>query len=146
MLDSDKNANIGSLIKVLSDAISKKAKNDFKEYNLTMQQIKILSYLKQMEGREPVSQKDIQDYLRIAHPTVVSILKGMEAKGFIKTHTCETDKRMKIVCLTGKENDFFEKVIIGRKKMENQILKGMTEDEKEHLRDYLKRMYENIKE
>ena len=30
--------------------------------------------------------------------------------------------------------------------MENQILKGMTEDEKEHLRDYLKRMYENIKE
>ncbi len=146
MLDKDQNANIGSLIKILSDAISKKAKNDFKAYNLTMQQVKILAYLKQREGEQPVSQKDIQDYLRIAHPTVVSILKGMESKGFIRTFTSPEDKRMKIVGLTGQEMAVFEKVIAGRQRMEEQLLKGMTEDERTQLRDNLKKMYKNIKE
>ena len=93
--------SIGSLIKILSETMGQRVNRDCRGYNLTMQQMKILHFLKGREGRQETSQKDIQDHMRIAHSTVVSILRLMESKGFIKISVSERDKRMKIVTLTG---------------------------------------------
>lgn len=134
------------MIKVLSEAVRQRANRDFKDCNLTMQQTAVLSFLKERENKEETTQKDIQDYLRVAHPTVVSILKGMEQKKLIKTFASETDRRMKLVSLTGREESSMKKVIEGRERMETQLLNGFTEAEEKALRDYLKRLYENIRE
>lgn len=136
--------SIGSMIKILSETISQKVNKNGKEFNLTMQQMKILHFLKKREGKTESSQKDIQDYMKISHPTTVSILRLMQAKGFIKIATSDKDRRMKIVTLTGQEEDFVKKVLVGREQMEKQLVNGLTEREQNDLRRYLRRMYENI--
>ena len=138
--------SIGSLIKILSETMGQRVNRDCREFNLTMQQMKILHFLKGREGRQETSQKDIQDYMRIAHPTVVSILRLMESKGFIEISVSERDKRMKIVTLTGQEENFVQDVIKGGQEMERRLVKGFTAEEQETLRNYLQRMYENVTE
>lgn len=136
--------SIGSMIKILSETISQKVNKNGKEFNLTMQQMKILHFLKKREGKTESSQKDIQDYMKISHPTTVSILRLMQTKGFIKIATSDKDRRMKIVTLTGQEEDFVKKVLVGREQMEKQLVNGLTEREQNDLRRYLRRMYDNI--
>ncbi|HIV24384.1 MAG TPA: MarR family transcriptional regulator [Candidatus Scatomonas pullistercoris] len=136
--------SIGSLIKILSETMGQRVNRDCRGYNLTMQQMKILHFLKGREGRQETSQKDIQDHMRIAHSTVVSILRLMESKGFIKISVSERDKRMKIVTLTGQEESFVQEVIRGGKAMERRLVRGFSEEEQKTLRDYLRRMYENV--
>lgn len=136
--------SIGSMIKILSETISQKGNKNGKEFNLTMQQMKILHFLKKREGKTEISQKDIQDYMKISHPTTVSILRLMQAKGFIKIATSDKDRRMKIVTLMGQKEGFVKKVLIGREQMEKQLVNGLSERELDDLRRYLRRMYENI--
>lgn len=136
--------SIGSLVKILSETMGQRVNRDCRGYNLTMQQMKILHFLKGREGRQETSQKDIQDHMRIAHSTVVSILRLMESKGFIKISVSERDKRMKIVTLTGQEESFVQEVIRGGKAMERRLVRGFSEEEQKTLRDYLRRMYENV--
>ncbi len=138
--------NIGFMIKILSETISQRVNRDYKAYNLTMQQMKILHFLKQREGKEESSQKDIQDYMRISHPTTVNILRLMREKGFIQVSTSPKDKRMRMVTLTGQEDSFVKKVIQSRERLERQLVKGLSEKEQEDLRRYLRQMYENITE
>ena len=94
------NEPIGKMIKVLSEALSRSANREFKALNLTMQQGAVLGYLKSRNDQENVTQKDVQNYLRVSHPTVVSVLKAMEQKGFIETAGSDSDKRMKLVRMT----------------------------------------------
>lgn len=136
--------NIGFMIKILSEAIGQKANRDCREFNLTMQQMKILHFLKTREGKAETSQKDIQDYMEISHPTTVNILRLMKDKGFIETSTSKTDKRMRIVSLTGREESFVTEVIRRRKQMEEQLVRGLSDGEQENLHRYLQKMYQNI--
>lgn len=136
--------SIGSMIKILSEAIGQKANQNGKAFNLTMQQIKILHFLKNREGKTESSQKDIQDYMKISHPTTVSILRLMQTKGFVKIETSDKDRRMKIVTLTGQEKGFVQKVLKGREQMEKQLVNGLTAREQNDLQRYLRQMYENI--
>ena len=112
--------SIGSMIKILSETIGQKVNKNCKEFNLTMQQMKILHFLRMREGEKEASQKEIQNFMRISHPTVVNILRLMKEKGFIETSTSHEDKRMKIVRLTGKEDKFVKDVISEREEMEKQ--------------------------
>ena len=73
--------DIGAMIKILSEALRQQANRDCREYNLTMQQMRIIHFLKKRENNEVTSQKDIQDFLKISHPTVVNILHLMKNKG-----------------------------------------------------------------
>lgn len=135
---------IGSMIKILSEAIGQKVNKDGKELNLTMQQMKILHFLKQNEGIKICSQKDIQDHMKISHPTTVRILQLMQTKGFIEITTSEKDRRMKIVTLTGQEEEFVKKVLTGREQMEKELVNGLSQQEQDDLLRYLKRMYQNV--
>ena len=138
--------SIGSMIKILSETIGQKVNKNCKEFNLTMQQMKILHFLRMREGEKEASQKEIQNFMRISQPTVVNILRLMKEKGFIETSTSHEDKRMKIVRLTGKEDKFVKDVISEREEMEKQLVKGLTQKDQENLRWYLKKMYENLTE
>lgn len=137
--------SIGSMIKILSEAIGQQANRTGKEFNLTMQQMKILHYLKQRELRGEITmQKDIQNHMRISHPTTVNMLRLMREKGFIEISTSEKDKRMKIVALTGKEACFAKRMARDREKNEQRLVMGMTPKEQNDLRRYLQLMYQNI--
>ena len=138
------NQSIGGMIKILSEAIGQKVNRDCRGFNLTMQQMKILHFLKQREGKEETSQKDIQDFMRNAHSTTVNILRLMKEKGFIEITVSPRDRRMKIVKLTGQEKTFIEEVITERKRLEKQLVQGLSRKEQAELLKYLKHIYANV--
>lgn len=135
---------LGAMIKILSEAIGQRANRDTKEFGLTMQQMAILHFLKTREGIQESSQKDIQEFMKISHPTTVNILRLMKEKGFIETSTSDIDKRMRIVRLTGQEEPFVQEVLHRRDQMESQLVNGLSEQEQTDLRRYLRVLYHNI--
>lgn len=141
------NDEISLLVKNLSDAIVCRVNRDFKQFNLTMQQLKILLFL--MEARyhhEETTQKDIQRYMRLSHSTVISILKSMELKGFIETAVSKQDKRLKTVAPTRQDDPLIKGVLKKKKAIEDHLLEGFTSEERANLKVYLEKMYHNIAE
>ena len=138
--------DIGAMIKILSEALRQQANRDCREYNLTMQQMRIIHFLKKRENNEVTSQKDIQDFLKISHPTVVNILHLMKNKGFIETCVSPKDKRVKLVRLTGREEGFVTQMIQNRERLERQLVKGLSPKEQNDFLRFLKLAYQNIME
>lgn len=134
------------MIKILSEALRQQANRDCREYNLTMQQMRIIHFLKKRENNEVTSQKDIQDFLKISHPTVVNILHLMKNKGFIETSVSPKDKRVKLVRLTGREEGFVTQMIQNRERLERQLVKGLSPKEQNDFLRFLKLAYQNIME
>ena len=138
--------DIGAMIKILSEALRQQANRDCREYNLTMQQMRIIHFLKKRENNEVTSQKDIQDFLKISHPTVVNILHLMKNKGFIETSVSPKDKRVKLVRLTGREEGFVTQMIQNRERLERQLVKWLSPKEQNDFLRFLKLAYQNIME
>lgn len=135
---------ISPLVKILSDAIVSRVNRDFKQFDLTMQQLKILFFMIEKDEEETVTQKEIQEYMKLTHSTVISILKAMETKGFITTGVSEIDKRVKTVSLTGREESVARDLFKKKNQIESCLLKGFTDEERNNLHHYLEKMYQNI--
>lgn len=136
--------SIGGMIKIISEAIERQMNATCREFNLTMQQMKILRFLKLRDGKQVTSQKDIQDYMRTSHPTTVNTMRLLKEKGFVNISTSEKDKRMRIVTLTGQEGGFFKQIMVSREAMEKKLLDGFSEEMEGDLRRYLKQLYANL--
>ena len=91
--------DIGYLIKNINDKLKVKADADLKHSKLTLAQSRVLAFLDSRGGQ--ATQKEIEVYLEVSHPTVVGIISRMAQNGHLKCWVDETDKRNKIVALTG---------------------------------------------
>ena len=137
--------NIAFQVKVLSDAIGRQANRNMRGFNLTMQQMKILEYLKYREMRgETASQKDIQAHLKITHATTANMLRLLKEKEFVRICPDEADRRMRTVTLTGKETGMFEQLLRERRAMERVLLQNISPAEQETVRRCLQQMYQNV--
>ena len=133
---------MGYLIKLISDKMRAQGDADLKEYDLTFSQVRILSYLHRY-GPE-ATQKDIESYLDVAHPTVVGLVSRLEKNGFVECHQDISDRRNKVVRLTPRAEEIRGKVEAKRHQNEQQMLKEFTKEEQEELIRLLKRLYSNI--
>ena len=138
--------DIAFMIKILSETINQQVNANFKDLNLTMQQMQILRFLRKRQGTMQTSQKDIQQYMRLSHPTVVNMLHLLQNKGFIQMQTNPKDRRIKLVTLTGQEGHLAEEVSRQRHRLEAQLVQGLSVDEQADLRRYLAQMYQNLVE
>lgn len=60
---------IGYLVKMIDDKMKVKADADLTHYDLTLSQCRVLTFLQSQEGQ--ATQKEIEDFLEVSHPTVV---------------------------------------------------------------------------
>ncbi|MGN0308256.1 MAG: MarR family winged helix-turn-helix transcriptional regulator [Lachnospiraceae bacterium] len=137
-----KKSDVGYLIKLISDKMRAQGDADLKEYDLTFSQVRILSYLHRY-GPE-ATQKDIESYLDVAHPTVVGLVSRLEKNGFVECHPDISDRRNKVVRLTPRAEEIRGKVDAKKHQNERQMLKEFTKEEEEELLRLLKRLYSNI--
>ena len=134
--------DIGYLIKNINDKLKVKADADLKHSNLTLAQSRVLAFLDRRGGQ--ATQKEIEVYLEVSHPTVVGIISRMEQNGHLKCWVDETDKRNKIVALTeqakalGKE---MEQQILSNEK---KLLASLSEADNKKLKQMLLTMYNNL--
>ncbi|MBR2684562.1 MAG: MarR family transcriptional regulator [Erysipelotrichaceae bacterium] len=134
--------DFGYLFKHIQHQIKERMNYEMKDCNLTSQQGYVLYILEQNGGS--LSQKEIEDKLNVSHPTIVGIITRMENNGFVKTHLLETDRRIKIVELTEIAYQFKETVERNRSKLNEEIVKGMSEEEMETLEHLLNRINNNL--
>lgn len=136
------NSHIGYLIKLINDRIKLKADSDLKSHNLTLAQSRILVFLKNHGGQS--TQKEIEDFLDVSHPTVVGIVSRMEKNGFLNCHIDMTDRRNKIVTLTQHAFKIGDNMDVVIREMEAKMLSPLTEEQINQLTKMLDLIYNNL--
>ncbi|MBQ6559977.1 MAG: MarR family transcriptional regulator [Erysipelotrichaceae bacterium] len=136
--------NIGMLIHRIDNKTKAKIDIGMNRYKLTFSQSQVLFLLAINDGK--LSQKKLQDLMRVSHPTMVGLIQRLEANEFVRTYTDEEDKRYKIVELTEQARAFGKEMRQIREDNEKAMLKGLSKEEKEILTDLLDRVYKNISE
>ena len=137
-----KEKDIGYLIKNINDKLKAKADADLKHSNLTLAQSRVLAFLDRRGGQ--ATQKEIEVYLEVSHPTVVGIISRMKQNGYLRCWVDETDKRNKIVALTEQAKALGEEMeqrILANEKM---LLASLSEADIKKLKQMLLIIYNNL--
>lgn len=134
--------DIGYLIKNINDKLKVKADADLKHSNLTLAQSRVLAFLDRRGSQ--ATQKEIEVYLEVSHPTVVGIISRMEQNGHLRCWVDKTDKRNKIVALTEQAKALGEEMeqrILANEKM---LLASLSEADIKKLKQMLLIVYNNL--
>lgn len=135
---------IGYLLKQISDRMSTTADASLRRHELTFSQVRVLDCIQRMGGE--ATQKEIEDCLVVAHPTVVGLVGRLEDHGFIISCVDKTDRRNKRIRLCKRAVDMYEFIRRDRMEMEKRLCKGFSEEELDRFQDFLTRLYRNLDE
>lgn len=96
--------------------------------------------------KDSMGQLEIVELTRLKAPTVSTLLRRMEAEGYITRVTDEKDKRAIRVALSDKGREFDREHLRRLSTNDHQAVKGFTEDEQKTLEALLLRMRDNLRE
>lgn len=136
------NTNIGFLVKSISDKVKVHADADLKSHNLTLSQSRILMFLLKNGGS--ATQKEIESFLDVSHPTVVGLVARMERNGFVTFQQDSSDRRNKIVCLTPHANEVGRDMDSVVSTMEQKMLYSLSEEQARQLTEMLEIVLHNV--
>ena len=134
--------DIGYLIKNIHDKLKAKADADLKHYHLTLAQSRVLAYLHSNGGQ--ATQKEIEVFLEVSHPTVVGIVSRMEQNGHVTSRIDEQDKRNKIVKLTEAAEALGTDMEHDISANEQKMLDSLSDADAQRLREMLLAVYKNL--
>ncbi|MGN0570556.1 MAG: MarR family winged helix-turn-helix transcriptional regulator, partial [Candidatus Fimenecus sp.] len=134
--------SIGYLLKSINDKLKIRADEDMQRFNLTFQQSRILAFLNERSGS--ASQKEIEIFLEVSHPTVVGLVSRMEQKGFVTSAFDPQDKRNKIITLTQVAVDTSKEMEQMIDMNEQKMLRTLSEAEIATLEKVLAVIYRNL--
>ena len=103
----------------------------------------IISYIAENYNRD-VFQRDLEKEFDITRSTASKNVDLLVENGFIKREPVDYDARLKKLVLTEKAREVFKIMRSDRAVLEDQMLKGFSEEEKKQLRVFLKRLSSNL--
>ena len=112
-----------------------------REIGLEPGQPKLLEYLSRYG---PCRQRELADFFEIDSAAVSRMLDGMERGGFITRRTDEASRRSNLVEVTEKGRQAYQIWQQCCQEMEQVLLQGFSQKEKEALFGYLSRIYQNF--
>ena len=133
--------DVGYLIKSINDKLKVRADAELKKNHLTMSQSRVLVYLRSRGGQ--ATQKEIETFLDVAHPTVVGLVSRMEQNGYVTCWPCE-DGRNKYVKLTPQAEAIDKDMQENMHANEEMLLAPLSPEERERLRDLLLTVAEHL--
>ncbi|WP_297301207.1 MarR family transcriptional regulator [uncultured Oscillibacter sp.] len=113
-------------------------------YDVTPAQTHVLLYLQQHGGRVP--QHELAEFLRVKPSTVNGVLDRMEEKGLVRRSVSGSDARRRLITLTEKgaeQQALFQQSFLD---VEEAMVRGFTQKERETLCALLDRVIQNLKE
>lgn len=125
-----RNYSCGTLLKQIHDIMEKNANNVLREQDLTISQSGVLVLLDEKEGKT-ASFKELEKDYGVSQPTMVGILNRLVQKDFVEVLTDSEDKRIRKAHLTQKGADKCKEGYKHMNSAEEQLLKSLTDDEKE---------------
>lgn len=132
----------GPMMKKISEELDRKANRQIKKFNLTLTQARVIIFLSQNENNM-ATQKELEDFLQVSHPTTVTIVRSMKTKKMVETFLDDADRRMKNVKLIWGNQEIYQELLENAKQMEQQLLEGFSDKEKQQFYRFLARAYEN---
>ncbi len=111
-----------------------------KQYGLTPTQTHALLFLRRETPQREVSQKDLEEHLRIRPSTVSGIVERLEQKGFLLRTASFNDARRHSLVLTEKGNSFGAEFFHEAGAAERRITALFSEEENAQLREMLLRI------
>lgn len=138
------NKDAGYLIKNINDKLKVKADADLKRYNLTFAQSRVFAYLQEKGGQ--ATQKEIEVFLGVSHPTVVGIVSRMEQNGYLTTWMDKNDRRNKNVAFTEKARALGVDMEQNMRNTEKQLLSPLSPEEAALLKQLLSRICAHLEE
>ena len=97
-------------------------------------------------GRDGVPIKTLCEKTSLDKSTLTGIIDRLERDGYIVRKPSESDKRSTLISLTGKEQEFAQKVQKVSKQMNRIFYKGFTDEEILQFDSMLERILVNCKE
>ena len=134
--------DVGYLIKTINDKLKARADRDLKSRDLTLAQSRVLAFLRGRDGR--ATQKEIEEFMEVSHPTVVGIVSRMEQSGYVTTWIDPKNKRNKMVQLTPQANLVGETLDSTIRAQEERMLRGLTPEQVAQLEQFLLVIYQNL--
>lgn len=134
--------HISYLMKNITDKIKINVDTALKSYNLTLTQSCVLGFLSAKNSQ--ATQKEIEEFLKVSHPTAVGLVSRMEQKGFLVTWTDSSDRRNKIVALTEHAQNISKVMEAMMDEQECKVLQGLSKQQITELMSILKVMYRNL--
>ncbi len=132
----------GPIMKKISEEIERRANEEIKKHRLTLAQARVILFLCECPDKK-VTQKELEDYLQVSHPTTVTIIKSMESKKMVETFFDDEDRRMKNVKLIWGNEEIYNELRQNAENIEIRLLTGFSEKEKEQFFSFLNRAYKN---
>ncbi|MBP3361352.1 MAG: MarR family transcriptional regulator [Clostridia bacterium] len=131
---------IGFYLKRINDFLLASANEHLKSLGLTFSQFHILLYI--LHGTDAtVLQKEIEQYFRLKHPTVVGLLKRMEKKELIRVEVNPEDRRGNLVIALPKGINVGNEMRKGRNYANDILTRDLDEKQKNDLKELLKIIY-----
>lgn len=134
--------DVGYLIKSINDKLQVKADAELKEYGLTFAQCRVMAFLESRDGE--ATQKEIELFLSVAHPTVVGIVSRMEQNGYVTSRMDRRDKRNKLVRLTSKAEEIGLDMEQNVLRNEERLLAPLSDEERVQLKQMLRVIYDHL--
>lgn len=133
----------GYLLKMINDNFRSKVDAKLRSFDLTGSQGRVIRFIINSGG--VTTQKAIEDFLEVSHPTVVGILSRMQKSGYIECGYDEEHGRNKIVRQTEKAVEFTFVMDKFFEETNEELTKGLSENEKNELNRMLEILYRNVK-
>lgn len=135
----------GFLISILAHDISRIHGRFVESIGLTVPQSKVITYLFS-RGDEDVFQIDIEKHLKLKGATITGIIDNLVRAGFINRVISKADNRYKKIVLTEKGKSTYDVVSKSAFSIEERLVKGMSEEEKQQLQILIRKAVKNMED
>ncbi len=140
------NKPVGKELHCLNHLIARRAsKNEFMQYakSVTGTNGWIIGFIADNSDRD-IYQKDLEEQFTITRSTASKVIKLMEQKGFITRCSVPHDARLKKLTLTPSAVSLHESIKKHFEQLENDLVKGFTQEEIDLFLSFVERMKENV--
>lgn len=134
--------HFGPLLGYCDHQMMKLMVRKLRQYDVSPMQCRTLTFL--YEQQEDVTQKRLQEFLRVKPSTVNGIVDRLVEKGMLTRTPGEKDGRCRILRLTEAGQQFYDDFESITRQIEDLIHRGMDPQETETLRRLLLRAADNL--
>lgn len=119
------------------DSIRKKIEDDIKSLGLNPTEFAVLELIYH-KGDQPIQK--IGEKVLIASSSITYVVDKLEQKQLVKRKPCANDRRITFATITLKGNNLMDTIFPKHTEAINEIMAGLTSDEKENMINELKKL------
>ncbi|MFC6650653.1 MarR family winged helix-turn-helix transcriptional regulator [Paenibacillus rhizoplanae] len=131
------------LFQIIGLKLKKRADESIKEQGLNAQQGKVIDYIYQNQNNH-IIQKNLADRFQLRGASITTMLQGLEQKGFIERKIPANNERQKNIYVLPKAVELIEEFQDSFRKVEEEIVQILTEEEKQILKEILIKINEQL--